>query len=1012
MPIIPRPFRPVADSRLRQSSARLLLAVLSAPLLAVLALAQESGVVTGRVFNAATKEYVRNAEIRAEGTNVVAYTEEAGFYRLAGVPAGEATITVTYTGSQSQSAKVSVAPGQTATRDFELQPALGAPVGARPDVVQMMEFTVSAEREGQAKAIMDQRAALNAKNVVASDNFGDLTMGDVGEFLKYMPGMTLDFLEVDASAVRIGGLDPKYSTFTQDGMRMAASDPGFGDASRRNTFEQMSITGIEAVEFNNTLTASMDADSAAGSINLRSKNAFERSGRRIVYQAYAMGTSDAITLGRTYLPDDKKHFKVFPAGQLGYADVFLGQRLGIEANFSYNASFVQQDRMQVEYNYTNPDRPAITGLMYRPGPKVTSRLAGNLSLDYKISPDLVFSWRSSYSLYEVEFFNQYTWMRANIAQITPDSTLSRVVASATNNANTRVGTEYSHRHNYQPNLMLSPRLEYKRDTLTVTLRGGYSKSHTSNRDMEDGFFRNTNNRITRMSWMAERSDPNSPTWTITQLSGPDWSVPSNWGSRDTHANNIVSNADKTRAQMFTGYLDAKKSLRILGLPLELKSGLGTRLNTYSYKTGNQQWTYVGPTGVASGQLTSPVPWTEHYGFDTRLGGKAGNVNQLGWRADDTYGMYDIYAAHPDWFLPDTLGNFTRRLTGPRSIKEQIDAAYLEGTTRWKELRLNGGLRYERTRTAGKVWDPRTRAEIVAAGYPVTAAGAPTTAEGVLYQYRNGERSTRYGDYDDLFLSGGAKYSFTRNFMAQVSMSEAILRPSYSNLAGITSVNDNAATVTVPNPNLNPETSTKYFVGLQYYFEPAGTLSLSAYRLNVKNQLTSRSQITPEQAGYAVDDYPGYTYFGYLNGEGTRRTDGVTFEYNQQLVFLPGALKGLSVFGSVTRAIADRQQIGLSPKAANGGIRFRHRKFSVQVRSTWQAARLLSINTPLNGELWLKERTLVDVSGGYKISNRLELMLSVRNVFNAPSQQYSNEPGRLQLYDVYGSLWNLGIKGTF
>ena len=32
-----------------------------------------TGVVTGRVFNAATKGYVRNAEVRVEGTNVVAY---------------------------------------------------------------------------------------------------------------------------------------------------------------------------------------------------------------------------------------------------------------------------------------------------------------------------------------------------------------------------------------------------------------------------------------------------------------------------------------------------------------------------------------------------------------------------------------------------------------------------------------------------------------------------------------------------------------------------------------------------------------------------------------------------------------------------------------------------------------------------------------------------------------------------------------------------------------------------
>ena len=59
-----------------------------------------------------------------------------------------------------------------------------------------------------------------------------------------------------------------------------------------------------------------------------------------------------------------------------------------------------------------------------------------------------------------------------------------------------------------------------------------------------------------------------------------------------------------------------------------------------------------------------------------------------------------------------------------------------------------------------------------------------------------------------------------------------------------------------------------------------------------------------------------------------------------------------------------------------------------------------------------EEFSVDLSGGYKINKRLELMLSVRNVFNESARQYSNEPGRLQLFDVYGSLWNFGVKGTF
>ena len=127
---------------------------------------------------------------------------------------------------------------------------------------------------------MERRAAMNAKNVVAADNYGALTMGDVGEFMKSMPGISLDYTEVDATAVRIGGLDPKYSTFTVDGARMATATSN-NNTGRQNSFEQMSITGIESIELNNTLTARMDADSPGGQINLRSKYAFDRTGRDV-----------------------------------------------------------------------------------------------------------------------------------------------------------------------------------------------------------------------------------------------------------------------------------------------------------------------------------------------------------------------------------------------------------------------------------------------------------------------------------------------------------------------------------------------------------------------------------------------------------------------------------------------------------------------------------------------------------------------------------------------------------
>ena len=142
---------------------------------------------------------------------------------------------------------------------------------------------------------------------------------------------------------------------------------------------------------------------------------------------------------------------------------------------------------------------------------------------------------------------------------------------------------------------------------------------------------------------------------------------------------------------------------------------------------------------------------------------------------------------------------------------------------------------------------------------------------------------------------------------------------------------------------------------------------------------------------------------------------------------PGALEpfglegrvvtSLGVYGSLTRVIADGVRIGVPNKTANWGLRYRNRRFNFQINGTWQAASRLgtladTATTNNTGIRWLAPREIWGISAGYKLTKRFELLLSGRNIFNAPSIQYSNVPGRIYLYDVYGSLWNLGIKGTF
>ena len=47
--------------------------------------------ITGRVYNPATQEYVRSAEVRLEGGNQIVATQGDGTFQFERVPAGQAT---------------------------------------------------------------------------------------------------------------------------------------------------------------------------------------------------------------------------------------------------------------------------------------------------------------------------------------------------------------------------------------------------------------------------------------------------------------------------------------------------------------------------------------------------------------------------------------------------------------------------------------------------------------------------------------------------------------------------------------------------------------------------------------------------------------------------------------------------------------------------------------------------------------------------------------------------------
>ena len=84
--------------------------------LASQAASHATGSVTGRVQNVVTGNYLNKARVSVKGTDLVAYTDEFGTYRLVDVPVGEKTLEIFYTELDVQPVPLTINPRSTVER--------------------------------------------------------------------------------------------------------------------------------------------------------------------------------------------------------------------------------------------------------------------------------------------------------------------------------------------------------------------------------------------------------------------------------------------------------------------------------------------------------------------------------------------------------------------------------------------------------------------------------------------------------------------------------------------------------------------------------------------------------------------------------------------------------------------------------------------------------------------------------------------------------------------------------
>ena len=1025
-------------------------------LLAVRLWAQGTGSIEGRITNPSTGGVLEHARIAVAGSNVEALSDSDGFYRLIGVKSGPVQVRVFFSGFPSVTADVTVVAGQAVQQDFQLTP-MAARAGGRPSadgsVVKLDEFVVATSREmsGAALAINEQRFAPNMKNVVATDEFGDIAEGNVAEFLKFMPGVNIDYAGGNARDISLNGVPSGYVPVTLDGFGLASAvGGGAGGTARGVGLDQVSINNLSRIEVSFSPTPDSPGNALAGSVNLVPRSSFERTRPSGNFSAYFMLRDDIKHWGETPAPRHPTR-KIHPGFDVSYLAP-VSKRFGFTLSAGMNRQYSGEPQIQNTWRgaqaatnggtfpNTTPDKPYLTSVLIRNSGKDTNRSSFGVTTDYKFTERDRLAFSLTYSTFNVHI--NHNALTFDVGRVNPGDFSLDYTRGAAGQGTLNLATTGADRSNWT----FMPSLVWRHDGPVWKMDAGFAYSRASNRNrcIERGFFDSTTARRTGVTVsFADIFYLRPNTITVTDAAG---------APVDPYAlkNYVVTAAtNNTRATddlKRTAYGNVRRDF-FGELPFSLRAGFDLRQSERDQRFSVPNYTYVGRDGVASSTLTATsddlaLPFLDpsfsdrppHYGFP-KFQGVSSEL------------LFNQYAAAPATFTTNANTTYRNEVTNSKFAEEIISAVYVRGDLGLfsNRLKIVTGLRAEQTNVTadGPLTDPNRNILRDAAGKPVLGANGrpltivPTTdALGVSRLTFLDRAAHSKKEYLRLFPSVNVSYNLREDIIARAAWYTSVGRPDYNQYAGGVTLPDPdnpspSDQITVSNVAIKPWSARTFNLRLEYYPQGVGQVTLGAFRRDFQDFFGSTTLPATSEflELYSLDPnvYGRYPIVTQYNLDSSVRMEGLNLGYRQALTFLPTWARGVQAFANaatqrITGAQGTANFPGFIPRTFSWGASLSRERFSLRAnwnyRSLQRRAAIAAGNSIEPGTYtWWSKRLYLDLNAEYTLYKRFALFAAIRNLGDAPDDIKVYGPStpavaRFRERIEYGSLWSFGVKGTF
>jgi TonB-dependent receptor len=918
------------------------------------------------------------------------------------------------------------------------------------DVVELAPLVVDVSREmsATAVAINEQRFAPNIKTVVSTDDLGSVAESNVGEFLKYMPGLMVDYNAGNAREVSINGVPTGNVPVTVGGFNLASTGVG---TARAPSLDFIAINNASRIEVSYSPTPESQGAALAGSVNVVPRSAFNRSRPVFNFSTYLSMRDNAKDFNKTPGPRRNPSRKVHPGVDFSYIRP-VNDRFGFTITGGSSSNYSNQYLTEAAWRgtgvatnggtfpHTTPDQPYLTTYIFQDGSKDVTRDAFGVTLDYRLTrrDRLAFSYQ--WSQFTSNQMNRI--MTFNVGRVAPGNFTTRWTHGSAGAGSLQIANDSGLD---RINRTYMPTLTWWHDGPVWRAEAGVGYSFATNRVRggDKGFF---------VGSVAQRSGVTVSFDDITYLRPGRITVTDAAGAPvdpyQLGSYSLVSATDRRQNpfdEQTTVYANLRRDFGGR-LPFTLKAGLDLRQSIRDITNQPWNYSYVGADGRGSttpvGSDDTAAPFVDiSYSQRTPPYGHP----KVQWLSPE--GTWEGLVATPGRWVLNELTTYNGGVTNSKRAEEIISAAYLRGDLALcdRRLKLVGGVRAEQTNVTafGPLNDPTlnylrdARGQVIrdANGLPRPITSDALAARKLTYVMR-GTRVEK--EYLRWFPSINASFNLTENFIARAAWYTSIGRPNLNQYSGGLTLPDfeslpgSGNRITVTNVGIKAWTAQTSKVRFEYYFAGLGQATVGAYRREFRDFFGGVVfRPTPEfleQFGLDAATYGRYDVSTQQNLPGTVRVDGLEFSYKQALTFLPSWARGVQVFANgaslrLTGPNIDRfTSAQIIPRSGSWGISLTRPKFNVRVnwnyRGRQREGRVAeSVSIGPGTYNWTGRRYSYDLLGEYTLNRWLSAFATLRNVNDAPLERQIAGPSTpahayLDQHAEYGALWTFGIKGTF